>query len=658
MSKVVGIDLGTTNSVIAVMEAGKPTVIINSEGSRLTPSVVGFTRSGERLVGQLARRQAVLNPENTVFSIKRFIGRRYDEVESERKIVPYRVKPGPNGEARVHIPAIDKDLTPEEVSAMVLRKLKEDAEKYLGEPVTKAVITVPAYFNDSQRQSTKDAGRIAGLEVLRIINEPTAASLAYGLDKNKNETILVWDLGGGTFDVSILEVGDGVFEVKATSGDTHLGGDDYDRRIVDYLADEFLREQGIDLRKDRQALQRLLEAAEKAKCELSSVYETTISLPFITADQTGPKHLEMRLTRQKFEEITEDLTERTIAPFRQALNDANLTPEKLDQVILVGGATRMPVIQNLVKKLTGKEPNRGVNPDEVVAIGAAIQAGVLAGEVKDIVLLDVTPLSLGIETLGGVFTKLIERNTTIPTRKSELFTTAADGQTSVEIHVLQGERPMAADNRTLGRFHLVGIPPAPRGVPKIEVTFDIDANGILNVSAKDTATGKEQKITITASTQLPRDEVERIVKEAEKYAEQDKKRRELADTKNQAEMLIASTEKNLAEMGDKIEKEERGKVEVAIAALKEALKSDNVETIKKKIDDLQRASYKLAEELYKRAAASSAGGASAGTGATGQGYGTGFGFGSQGGSGAGQTGGAGGQQGEVIDADYKTEDNK
>lgn len=658
MSKVVGIDLGTTNSVIAVMEAGKPTVIINSEGSRLTPSVVGFTRSGERLVGQLARRQAVLNPENTVFSIKRFIGRRYDEVESERKIVPYRVKPGPNGEARVHVPAIDKDLTPEEVSAMVLRKLKEDAEKYLGEPVTKAVITVPAYFNDSQRQSTKDAGRIAGLEVLRIINEPTAASLAYGLDKNKNETILVWDLGGGTFDVSILEVGDGVFEVKATSGDTHLGGDDYDRRIVDYLADEFQREQGIDLRKDRQALQRLLEAAEKAKCELSSVYETTINLPFITADQTGPKHLEMRLTRQKFEEITEDLTERTIGPFRQALSDANLTPEKLDQVILVGGATRMPVIQNLVKRLTGKEPNRGVNPDEVVAIGAAIQAGVLAGEVKDIVLLDVTPLSLGIETLGGVFTKLIERNTTIPTRKSELFTTAADGQTTVEIHVLQGERPMAADNRTLGRFHLVGIPPAPRGVPKIEVTFDIDANGILNVSAKDTATGKEQKITITASTQLPRDEVERIVKEAEKHAEQDKKRRELVDTKNQADMLIASTEKNLAEMGDKIEKEERGKVEVAIAALKEALKSDDVEAIKKKMDELQRASYKLAEELYRRTAASGAGGTSTDAGATGQGYGSGFGSGTQGGPGSGQTGGSGGPEGEVIDADYKTEDNR
>lgn len=654
MSKVVGIDLGTTNSVIAVMEAGKPTVIINAEGSRLTPSVVGFTRSGERLVGQLARRQAVLNPENTVSSIKRFVGRRYEEVESERKTVPYQVKSGPNGEARVHAPAIEKDLTPEEVSAMVLRKMKEDAEKYLGEPVTKAVITVPAYFNDSQRQSTKDAGRIAGLEVLRIINEPTAASLAYGFGENKNEMILVWDLGGGTFDVSILEVGDGVFEVKATSGDTHLGGDDYDRRIVDYLADTFLREQGIDLRKDRQALQRLLEAAEKAKCELSSVFETTISLPFITADQTGPKHLETRLTRQKFEEITEDLTERTIKPFRQALNDAGLTPEKLDQVILVGGATRMPVIENLIKKLTGKEANRGVNPDEVVAVGAAIQAGVLAGEVKDIVLLDVTPLSLGIETLGGVMTRLIDRNTTIPTRKSEMFTTAADGQTSVEVHVLQGERPMAADNRTLGRFHLVGIPAAPRGVPKIEVTFDIDANGILNVSAKDTATGKEQKITITASTQMPRDEVDRIVKEAEKHAEEDKARREAIDTRNQAEALIISVEKNLAEIGDKIEKEEKGKVEVAIAQLKEALKGDDISTIKAKMDEVQNASYKLAEELYRKSAGTYG---ADGAGQAGQGH-TAGGQGGPGGFGGQQAGEGGHPEGEVIDADYKSEDKE
>jgi molecular chaperone DnaK len=654
MSKVVGIDLGTTNSVIAVMEAGKPTVIINAEGSRLTPSVVGFTRSGERLVGQLARRQAVLNPENTVSSIKRFVGRRYEEVESERKTVPYQVKSGPNGEARVHAPAIEKDLTPEEVSAMVLRKMKEDAEKYLGEPVTKAVITVPAYFNDSQRQSTKDAGRIAGLEVLRIINEPTAASLAYGFGENKNEMILVWDLGGGTFDVSILEVGDGVFEVKATSGDTHLGGDDYDRRIVDYLADTFLREQGIDLRKDRQALQRLLEAAEKAKCELSSVFETTISLPFITADQTGPKHLETRLTRQKFEEITEDLTERTIKPFRQALNDAGLTPEKLDQVILVGGATRMPVIENLIKKLTGKEANRGVNPDEVVAVGAAIQAGVLAGEVKDIVLLDVTPLSLGIETLGGVMTRLIDRNTTIPTRKSEMFTTAADGQTSVEVHVLQGERPMAADNRTLGRFHLVGIPAAPRGVPKIEVTFDIDANGILNVSAKDTATGKEQKITITASTQMPRDEVDRIVKEAGKHAEEDKARREAIDTRNQAEALIISVEKNLAEIGDKIEKEEKGRVEVAIAQLKEALKGDDISTIKAKMDEVQNASYKLAEELYRKSAGTYG---ADGAGQAGQGY-TAGGQGGPGGFGGQQAGEGGHPEGEVIDADYKSEDKE
>ncbi len=600
MGKVLGIDLGTTNSVVAVMEAGKPTVIINTEGSRLTPSVVGFTKQGERLVGQLARRQSVLNPVNTVFSIKRFMGRRFDEVKAERDMVPYQVKAGPAGDARVYIPAVDKEFTPEEISAMILRKLKEDAEKYLGEPVTKAVITVPAYFNDSQRQATKDAGRIAGLEVLRIINEPTAASLAYGLDKKTNETILVWDLGGGTFDVSILEVGDGVFEVKSTSGDTHLGGDDYDQRIVDYVADQFKRENGIDLRKDRQALQRLLEAAEKAKQELSTVYETIISLPFITADQTGPKHLEVKLTRAKFEEITEDLTARTIGPFRQALEDAKLRPEDLDEVILVGGSTRMPAIQELVKKLTGKEPHRGVNPDEVVAIGAAIQGGVLSGEVKDIVLLDVTPLSLGVETLGGVMTRLIERNTTIPTRKTEVFTTAADGQTSVEIHVLQGERPMARDNRTLGRFHLVGIPPAPRGVPQIEVTFDIDANGILNVSAKDRATNKEQRITITASTQLTREEVERMVKEAEQYSAEDAKRKELIEAKNRADQLIYSTEKSLKELGDKAPAAEKQKAEAAIAALKEAVAGEDLERINKAIGELQEVSYKLAEEMYKR----------------------------------------------------------
>ncbi|NPV69031.1 MAG: molecular chaperone DnaK [Firmicutes bacterium] len=656
MAKVVGIDLGTTNSVIAVMEAGKPTVIINSEGSRLTPSVVGFTRTGERLVGQLARRQAVLNPENTVFSIKRFMGRRYEEVAEERKRVPYRVTAGGNNEARVNIPATGKDLTPEEISSMILRKMKEDAEKYLGEPVTKAVITVPAYFNDSQRQATKDAGRIAGLEVLRIINEPTAASLAYGMDKKKNETILVWDLGGGTFDVSVLEVGDGVFEVKSTSGDTHLGGDDYDQRIVNYLAGGFMKEQGIDLRKDRQALQRLIEAAEKAKVELSQVYETNISLPFITADQSGPKHLEMKLTRAKFEEITADLTERCIRPFRQALDDAKLKVEALDEVILVGGATRMPVIQELVNKLTGKEPHRGVNPDEVVAVGAAIQAGVLAGEVKDIVLLDVTPLTLGLETLGGVFTPLIQRNTTIPTKKSEIFTTAADGQDTVEIHVLQGERSMARDNRTLGRFHLQGIPPAPRGIPKIEVTFDIDANGILNVSAKDLATNKEQRITLTASTQLTRDQVENMVGEAQKHAETDKKAREAAEARNRADGLVYNVEKNLKEVGDRLAPADKANVEKAIQDLKEALKTDDVERIKKATDDLQQASYKVAEELYRKAGpqagpggAGSPGGPEAGAGGPG---GPESGAGGPGGFGGG-AGGAGGGSQDVYDAEFK-----
>lgn len=599
MAKVVGIDLGTTNSVIAVMEGGKPTVILNAEGSRLTPSVVAFAKNGERLVGQLARRQAVLNPENTVFSIKRFIGRRFDEVREERERVPYKVTGGNNQQVLVNLPNADKALTPEEISAMILAKLKADAEKYLGESVTQAVITVPAYFNDAQRQATKDAGKIAGLEVLRIINEPTAAALAYGLDKKKNETILVWDLGGGTFDVSILEVGDGVFEVKATSGDTHLGGDDYDMRLVDYIADQFKRDHGIDLRQDRQALQRLIEAAEKAKIELSSVTETEVSLPFITADQTGPKHLEMKITRAKFEELTSDLTERTIAPFKQALADAKLTEKDIDEVILVGGSTRMPVIQELVKRLTGKEPNRGVNPDEVVAVGAAIQAGVLAGEVKDVILLDVTPLSLGIETLGGVFTKLIERNTTIPTRKSEVFTTAADNQTSVEIHVLQGERPMAADNRTLARFHLEGIPPAPRGVPQIEVTFDIDANGIVNVSAKDRGTGKEQRITVTASTQLTKEEVERMVREAQEKAAEDARRRELAETKNRAESLIYAVEKSLRDLEGKVSAQDKEAAEAAVRRTREAINQNDKSAIDRAISELEAASHKLAEQVYR-----------------------------------------------------------
>ena len=642
MGKVVGIDLGTTNSAIAVIEGGNPTVIVNQEGSRLTPSVVGFSKNGERLVGQLARRQAVLNPENTVYSIKRFMGRRYDEIRDERERVPYKVVSGPNNGARFDVPATDKAYTPEEISAMVLQKLKQDAEKYLGEPVTQAVITVPAYFNDSQRQATKDAGRIAGLEVLRIVNEPTAAALAYGLDKKTNEIILVWDLGGGTFDVSILEVGDGVFEVKSTAGDTHLGGDDYDQRIVDYIASEFMREQGIDLKQDRQALQRLIEAAEKAKIELSQVVETSISLPFITADHTGPKHLEMKLTRAKFEELTADLTERCKGPFRQALADAKLSVEDIDEIVLVGGATRMPVIQNLVKSLTGKEPNRGVNPDEVVAVGAAIQGGVLAGEVKDIVLLDVTPLSLGIETLGGVFTKLIERNTTIPTRKSQVFTTAADGQTSVDIHVLQGEREFARDNRTLGRFTLHGIPPAPRGIPQIEVTFDIDANGIVNVTAKDLGTGKEQRITITATTQLSKDEVERLVKEAEQAAEEDKKRREEVELKNAADTLVYTTEKTLKEHGDKIPQDAKQKIESELERLKKAISDNDMESIKRFMDEVREASYKMSEELYKAQQASSGAGPSGGFGQD---------------SGA-ESGGAGSQREDdtVIDAEFKDVD--
>ena len=647
MGKVVGIDLGTTNSVIAVMEAGSPEVIVNAEGSRLTPSVVGFTKSGERLVGQLARRQAVLNPENTVSSIKRFMGRRYDEVEAERGRAPYKVKSGDNYGVRMDVPATGRDYSPEEMSAMVLQKMKADAEKFLGETITKAVITVPAYFNDSQRQATKDAGRIAGLEVLRIINEPTAAALAYGLDKKSNETILVWDLGGGTFDVSILEVGEGVFEVKSTAGDTHLGGDDYDQRIVEYIADQFMRDQGIDLRRDRQALQRLIEAAEKAKIELSSVFETSISLPFITADQSGPKHLEMKMTRAKFEELTDDLTQRCTVPFKQAINDAKLSVNQIDEIILVGGATRMPVIQELVKKLTGKEPNRSVNPDEVVAVGAAIQAGVLAGEVKDVVLLDVTPLSLGIETLGGVSTKLIDRNTTIPTRKSQVFTTAEDGQTSVEIHVLQGERDFARDNRTLGRFMLQGIPPAPRGIPQIEVSFDIDANGIVNVAAKDLGTGKEQRITITASTQLSKDEVDKLVRDAERSSAEDKKRREEVELKNTADSMVYSTEKTLREMGDKIPADTKSKIESELERLKKAIADNDIESIKRFMEDVRQASYKMSEELYKQAQA----GGAAGAGEAGQQPGA------EGGPSAGDAGRRGTDD-DVIDADFRPMDDK
>ncbi|HKZ31597.1 MAG TPA: molecular chaperone DnaK [Vicinamibacteria bacterium] len=602
MSKIIGIDLGTTNSVVAIMEGDSPTVITNPEGSRTTPSVVAFAKgTGERLVGQVAKRQAVTNPENTVFSIKRFMGRKYGEVSEEQKMVPYKVVQAANGDARVETEG--KMHSPPEVSAMILQKMRDAAEQHLGEKVTKAVITVPAYFNDSQRQATKDAGQIAGLEVLRIVNEPTAAALAYGLDKKKDETIAVYDFGGGTFDISVLEVGEGVVEVKATNGDTHLGGDNLDQRVIEWIVAEFKKDQGIDLSKDKMALQRLKEAAEKAKCELSTTLETEINLPFVTADASGPKHLALKLTRAKLEQLVGDLLEKTMGPVRQCLKDAGVEPAAIDEVVLVGGSTRIPKIQQLVKDFFGKEPHKGVNPDEVVAVGAAIQAGVLSGDVKDLLLLDVTPLSLGIETLGSVMTRLIERNTTIPTRKSEVFSTAADGQTQVEIHVLQGERPMANDNRTLGKFHLVGLPPAPRGVPQIEVTFDIDANGIVNVSAKDRATGKSQAITISASSGLAKEEVERMVGDAQSHAEDDKARREATEGRNRADTLVYSTEKTLSENREKLSAAEIEPVEQALAAAKKALEGAELAAIEAATAELTQASHKLAEALYRQASA-------------------------------------------------------
>jgi molecular chaperone DnaK len=628
MAKAIGIDLGTTNSVVAVMEGGKPTVIVNSEGSRTTPSVVAFTKTGERLVGQLAKRQAVLNAENTIYSAKRFIGRRYSEVQSEIKNVPYKVVAGPGDAVRFEI--MGKQYAPEEISAQVLRKLTDDATKYLGEKVTDAVITVPAYFNDAQRQATKDAGKIAGLNVLRIINEPTAAALAYGLDKKKNETIMVFDLGGGTFDVSILDVGDGVFEVRSTSGDGHLGGDDFDKKLVDWMAEEFQRDQGIDLRKDRQALQRLTEAAEKAKIELSGAVETTISLPFITADATGPKHLEMKLTRAKFDQLTADLVERCVGPVKQALADAKISERDIDEVILVGGSTRIPAVQALVRRLTaGKEPNQSVNPDEVVAIGAAIQAGVLAGEVKDVVLLDVTPLSLGVETLGGVMTKLIERNTTIPVRKSEVFSTADDNQSAVDIHVLQGERELARDNRSLGHFRLEGIRPAPRGVPQVEVAFDIDANGILTVTARDQASGKEQKITISGATQLSKEEVDRMVTDAQSHSEEDRKRREEVEARNAADSIAYQVERQINELGDRVPMNEKARAEQLIGEIRELVKSESsdVSRLRQLTSDLQQVAAGLASTGYSQAAGAQGGG-----------------------SGGSQPGGGGD---DVIDAEFK-----
>src|SRR5213594_3119101 len=640
MAKVIGIDLGTTNSVVAVVEGGNPTVIANQEGSRLTPSVAAFTKDGEILVGQVAKRQAITNPENTIFSIKRFMGRRYDEVLQEIKLVPYKVVKAPNGDARVEIRG--KQYSPPEISALILRKLKEAAEDYLGETVTEAVITVPAYFNDAQRQATKDAGQIAGLDVKRIINEPTAAALAYGLDKGKDETIAVYDFGGGTFDISILEVGEGVIEVKATNGDTHLGGDNIDQRLVDWLIDEFKRDEGLDLRGkgNEMALQRLRDAAERAKIELSTTMETEINLPFITADASGPKHLVKKLTRAKLESMVEDLIQKSVGPCKQCMKDAGVDSSKIQEVVLVGGQTRMPRIQQLVKELFGREPHKGVNPDEVVAVGAAIQGGVLGGEVKDLLLLDVTPLSLAIETLGGVATPMIPRNTTIPTKKTETFSTAADNQTSVEIHVLQGERPMAAQNRTLGKFHLTGIPPAPRGMPQIEVTFDIDANGIVNVAAKDLATGKDQKITITSSSGLSKEEVERMAKDADAHAAEDKAQRETIDAKNQLDTLVYQIEKMLREQGDKISGSDRGDVENAIADAKKALESNDKAQMDRARETLTQASHKLAEQMYKSAQAQTP----------------------PPGGGAGPSGGAGGEQpggnGEakkdegVIDAEY------